>query len=73
MEQFHQRGWIEEVAFEVGAESMAANQPHGVAATTSSASISLQIDSESVPPPKLTDLVNFLGLELIDSRVLLEK
>ncbi len=52
---------------------MAAGKPHSVVASISSASISLQIDSESVPPPKLTDLVNFLGLELIDSRVLLEK
>ncbi len=69
----HQRGWIGEVAFEVGAESMAASQPHGVAATTSSSSICLQMESGSAPPPNLADLVDFLGLELIDSRVSLEK
>ncbi len=50
-----------EVAFGVGAESMAASWPHGVMTPTSSASIILQIKSESAPPPELADLACFLG------------
>ncbi len=58
-----------EVAFRVGAESMAASWPHGVMAPTSSNSfffnqlflLNLQI------------LLDFLGLESIDSRFALEK
>ncbi len=52
---------------------MEASQPHGVAATTSSSSISLQMESGSAPPLNHADLVDFLGLELIDSRVSLEE
>ncbi len=47
---------IEEVAFGVAAESMAASKPHGVVAPPSSASISLLMESESAPHPELADL-----------------
>ena len=56
LEKLHWRSCIGEVAFGVGAESMAAGKPHSVVAPTSSASISLQMESESAPPPELADL-----------------
>ncbi len=40
---------------------MAASHPQGVMAPTSSLSISFQMESESVPSPKLVDLARFLG------------
>lgn len=44
---------IGEVAFGVGAAFMAASQPHGVMAPTSSASKSFQMESKSAPSPIL--------------------
>ncbi len=59
--------------FGLGAESMAAGWPHFVAAPTPSASISLHMTTESVPPHNLADCVDFLGFELIDSSITSEK
>ncbi len=60
MEKLHRRSCISEVASGVGAESMAASMPQGDMAPTSSASISLLMESESAPPPELEDLASLL-------------
>ncbi len=53
---------------------MASSQPHGVMAPTSSASMSLQMEQDyQFLVPNLQILLDFLGLESIDSRVALEK
>ncbi len=41
---------------------MAAGQPHNVMAPTFSTSISLPMESVSIPPPELQILLDFLGV-----------
>ncbi len=52
---------------------MAARKPHGVMNPTSSASISVHIESKSSSPPEFSDMLDFLSLESIDLRFALEK
>ena len=69
-EKLHRRSCIGEVASGVGAESMAASKPHGVVGP---------LHPQHQSPCKwnqnhhLQILLDFLGLELMDSRVALEK
>ncbi len=55
-EKLHWRSCKVEVAFGVGAESMVTSKPHSAMASTSSESISLQLESKSAPSPNLVDL-----------------